>query len=708
MGSSTYPQHPLQRLRLRSKWATLCLGFVFVTALAALAAQQPTQEKAIKKLDLPPGLAYLPASASCYTYTRVHDLAASDLGQKMRDAMPTEFRGLVYGFQRFFGLDMNDIASVTVFYPNNIALLDVFSTKLFDESTAAPKKIGPPIIPSTTPEKTGKENAGDKAPKEDKDKAPETKKAVEESKQKTEKKSKKDEDKTGPPDAKKEAAKEKPKAEEKSKKSDDKGGLPDLKDSASLEVPANSPALPQAQAAFEDEEWRVPGILLTVQKAEDLAPTRAQVAALASAVEYKGKTYHTLRTNKAIAYYFVDDVTVVRGPASAIRRGLDNEGRIESTGRLQALVANRDKHVWLDATAFAAPNSPTLQFPAFTPLTKIIGKQIGITFGLQTQVDARIFFDGDDSARKALGALNDFLAYFRIWQIGQAQAQLERYLDDQFINGHPEKQAIFLLALDRINDALRWVTPKQDGQVLEFTVNAEIDMAKLAKEVPEFVKTRRGDAKVQLARSIKRSQINLQQISAALRGYFLTLKSFPPWALCDKDGNRLLSWRVLLLPYLDEGELFNQFNLGEPWDSVNNIKLLSKIPRCYMSPRGTLEPGHTIYQGFVGKGAGWEWMPDPKKQFGARGLLPSDIKDGLGNTIVVAEAGESVPWTKPADMPFDADKPMPKIGGIFDGGTHVLMFDGKVLLIRRGVTPELWQAAITRQGGDMLPADWYR
>src|SRR5205823_2150780 len=55
----------------------------------------------------------------------------------------------------------------------------------------------------------------------------------------------------------------------------------------------------------------------------------------------------------------------------------------------------------------------------------------------------------------------------------------------------------------------------------------------------------------------------------------------PPAAVRDPEGRPLLSWRVLLLSYLGDEDLFLQFRLDEPWDSPHNRTLLPRMPDVY-------------------------------------------------------------------------------------------------------------------------------
>src|SRR5947209_411515 len=175
----------------------------------------------------------------------------------------------------------------------------------------------------------------------------------------------------------------------------------------------------------------------------------------------------------------------------------------------------------------------------------------------------------------------------------------------------------------------------------------------------------------------------------AMHNYHETYRRFPPAAVCGLDGKPLLSWRVVLLPFLEEGGLYDQFHLDEPWDSPHNIELLPKMPIIYGPYRNTpTKDGMTYFQAFVGPGAAFE---------GTTGLTFADFKDGTSNTFMIVEAWERVPWTKPEDLIFDPNGPLPRLGGIMkDGSFRALFADGHVQDMPQGVREDTVRAFITR------------
>jgi RNA polymerase sigma factor (sigma-70 family) len=192
----------------------------------------------------------------------------------------------------------------------------------------------------------------------------------------------------------------------------------------------------------------------------------------------------------------------------------------------------------------------------------------------------------------------------------------------------------------------------------------------------------------------RRSAESLKALITAMHEYHDVNGHFPPAAIYDKDGKALLSWRVLLLPYLGEEKLFKEFRLDEPWDSKHNQALLARMPKNYAPPvpGKTKEKGTTYYQVFTGKGTVFD---------GADGVSIREIIDGTSLTVAIVEAGAAVPWTKPADLPFDAKKPLPKLGGLFEHGFHAATADGAVHWLRKDFDVPTMRAVITRNGGEI-------
>jgi hypothetical protein len=196
-------------------------------------------------------------------------------------------------------------------------------------------------------------------------------------------------------------------------------------------------------------------------------------------------------------------------------------------------------------------------------------------------------------------------------------------------------------------------------------------------------------------RTLRKSAENLTQIGRAMHDYHDANKRLPAAAIYGQDGKALLSWRVAILPYLGEKqrELYKQFKLDEPWDSEHNKELLDKMPAVYKSPAAKDKTTTTYYQVLTG----------PDTVFaGNQGMKLIQITDGTSNTILAVKAGEAVPWTKPADVVYDAKKPLPKFGGVSKTGFHILLCDASRWLVRPGFNEQTLRGAITPRGGEVI------
>ncbi|MFO0808044.1 MAG: DUF1559 domain-containing protein [Gemmataceae bacterium] len=196
-----------------------------------------------------------------------------------------------------------------------------------------------------------------------------------------------------------------------------------------------------------------------------------------------------------------------------------------------------------------------------------------------------------------------------------------------------------------------------------------------------------------------------QQIAMAILNYHDAYKQLPPAAIRSPDGRPLLSWRVAVLPFIDEDALYKQFRLDEPWNSAHNLALLPRMPALYSLPYGHSTPSdRTFVQVVVGPGTAFE----------CDGLtIPRDFPDGTSETFLIVEASEAVLWTQPSDVAFDPSGPLPRLGAVLPGsitrarrGNHVIcaLGDGSARSFQLD-RPESIRARITRNGGEKPPDD---
>jgi hypothetical protein len=196
----------------------------------------------------------------------------------------------------------------------------------------------------------------------------------------------------------------------------------------------------------------------------------------------------------------------------------------------------------------------------------------------------------------------------------------------------------------------------------------------------------------------KETENNFKQIVLAMHNYEATYGVMPGDVL-DAKKKPLLSWRVQLLPYMEQENLYKKFKLDEAWDSETNKKLIEEMPKIYAPVRALkVEKGETFYRGFGGTNNLTAGLFQPGQRIGI-----VSITDGTSNTIAVIDAGEPVIWTKPGtDLDPDA-KEFPKLGRMIDGDYFfAAMCDGSTKKVKREFDVKAMKAAVSRQGGEVF------
>ncbi|TWU59461.1 hypothetical protein Poly51_22490 [Rubripirellula tenax] len=199
---------------------------------------------------------------------------------------------------------------------------------------------------------------------------------------------------------------------------------------------------------------------------------------------------------------------------------------------------------------------------------------------------------------------------------------------------------------------------------------------------------------------------NLERIASAINAYAADQGTYPPAILRDSKQAALHSWRVLLLPYLGEDDLYNRFDLNLAWDHPINIEAAGYgAPSVYQHPSGNAN-------GLYGQSS-YYLITGPGTLFPSRGSLgPADVTDDLSQTILVTEAVvTSQMWTEPIDL--DVTRMQGNIstnlgnepGGLSTGGVTVVTTDGRGHFIADTIDPAVFRALVSPQGGERLADD---
>jgi hypothetical protein len=192
---------------------------------------------------------------------------------------------------------------------------------------------------------------------------------------------------------------------------------------------------------------------------------------------------------------------------------------------------------------------------------------------------------------------------------------------------------------------------------------------------------------------------NLKQIGLALHNYHEAYGCFPPAYLADENGRPMHSWRVLILPWLDQKAIYDQYRFDEPWDGSNNRKLHDLVVSTYACPSHPRQGHSTSYVAVVGPETAWR---------GAEPMRLEDIHDGPDQTIWLVEVSEpSIHWMEPRDLEFDrmsftinGSNNSAGLSSHHPGGANVLLVDRAIRFLSGKLASQWLRALLTVAGGE--------
>jgi Protein of unknown function (DUF1559) len=432
----------------------------------------------------------------------------------------------------------------------------------------------------------------------------------------------------------------------------------------------------------------VVAILVATTKPYDLKKVLADLLPEAKEEKVKGKTYH-VQKDSAAALHVIDATTFLMGGTETVQGVMDAAAKGGDSTLAPALALAAGKHQVVGAMRPAAlletiGNMIPPQVEAFKPLLEAQAAYGSIDLGKEAKLEARLVYSGESETKDAVTAAKGLIALIQT-VLPMGEAELEKLPKG--------KVDTFKKLYKEFGTAIKDLPIEAKGKQVSAALTLKADVTTLSKGVFEFLVMARGAA------SEVSSTNNIKQMVLAMHNYASAMgDTFPPAAITDKDDKPLLSWRVAILPYVEQDQLYKQFHLDEPWDSDHNKKLLENMPKIYQMPssdgKPPEKPNTTHYRVFHGKGAAFE---------GTKGMkLPGEFTDGTSNTILIVEAEDAVPWTKPDELPFDPKKDPPKLGlkgaekfnaGFADGAVHVLS---------KKIDKDVLKALITRNGGETV------
>ena len=193
------------------------------------------------------------------------------------------------------------------------------------------------------------------------------------------------------------------------------------------------------------------------------------------------------------------------------------------------------------------------------------------------------------------------------------------------------------------------------------------------------------------------SQSPLNQLQLALRNYHSEHGCFPPAFVAGPDGKPMHSWRALILPYVDEAQLYEQYDFSEPWNGKRNSELAHRMPTIFHCPSEKPSNTHTNFVAIVGAETAF---PGPASTFLA------DFEDGPDNTVLLAEISNStIGWLEPRDLNVDTmsfainDPAKPSISTSRRNGPYVVFADHiSAYAVTRDLNAEVLKSLTTIKG----------
>ena len=387
-------------------------------------------------------------------------------------------------------------------------------------------------------------------------------------------------------------------------------------------------------------------------------------------------TYYKIPEDPPVAIWIPDGQTAVVGAESVVQQVATQDG---STSNLDPGLLNGQSSIEIafspaipDAifrhSNFQIPDgSPTPVPPPIRTLVAAMKEHtVGASIGITLTED--LGFNTAFRSRDVAGAT-------KFQQTFQSVMEELKNMPTPSADGQdiPPMLAGFMAPLEKIGEDMKEsLEVTTSGTLTSTTMKAKGGGQTLSGFVPlasmlllPAIETARSAAQGTQGRN------NMKQLGLAMHNFHDVYLRFPNAASKGSNGKGRLSWRVHILPYLDEWELYQQFNLEEPWDSPHNRPLVDQMPDVYASSYGGTEPGKTTYMVPVSTGTAFA---DQK------GRRIRDITDGTSNTIMMieVEASRAAYWTEPADYSVNTSNPFEGLARQNGSIIPILFCDGSI------------------------------
>lgn len=416
--------------------------------------------------------------------------------------------------------------------------------------------------------------------------------------------------------------------------------------------------------------------ILTTSKPVDAKKVLAAFNIPDAPKDYNGKKYYA---NGPGALYFHSDRTTIIGNETGVKMAIDQAVKPKSTGDLSKLLGQVGSHHFAAGGKVPAElaNLKQMMQGPFAVLAAALDVQTGFLTANIKNTTVEVELAGSFATATQAQATKDALDGMKaLANVGLAAANLP-----------PATAAQATQALSSLS-----ITQRGNDVVIAAKM-ADLDVKQLQGAMPGFPGMGGGGN--------MGASNHLKQIGVAFHNYASANNdSLPPWGNLNQQRRPLLSWRVHLLPYLEQDNLYKQINKSEAWDHPSNRPFHSQMPRVFELPGRAAPPGQTFFQVFVGPQAIFD-RTNTRFKIG-------NMPDGLSNTLLVAEAARPVNWMEPADIDYrntNANQGFIARGNV--GGTGPtflgLLADGSVRSIPMNISPRTLNLLIHPADGVPVP-----
>lgn len=314
---------------------------------------------------------------------------------------------------------------------------------------------------------------------------------------------------------------------------------------------------------------------------------------------------------------------------------------------------------------------------------------IGLDLTKRVELNAVAESMSEEDATAAKKAMNVGLGFARS-QFDEAMQQIDQQIDqlsnDAYGEGYVVEMRIVEAVMSLIRKPMAAIEIQQDGKTLTASTSlSPIAIGRASGKVAPLLRT------IQAKAVASARQNNLRQIALAMHNYHDVYNEFPPAYKMGKDGNgnHKVSWRVLILPFLEELNLYEQYKFDEPWDSPANKRVTARMPAVFRAIGSKAAAMETDYFAIVGENTAFK----PEK-----GRKLAEFIDGTSNSLLVVESRKAVHWAKPEDIALPKDK-LPKLGGIAEKGFRMVRADGSAGFVLKSADPEQLRRLLTINDG---------